>query len=84
MARPERTDLHARYALLSVDYSPCGVWGIASWSLMTSGGENREKRCRDFVRRKNRGISEILGGRRLKSPDRFPLPSGASNNSEED
>ena len=40
---------------------------------MTSGGENREKRCRDFVRRKNRGISAILGGRRLKSPDRFCL-----------
>ena len=40
---------------------------------MTSGGENFDKRCRDFVRRKNRGISEILGGRRLKSPDRFSL-----------
>jgi hypothetical protein len=40
---------------------------------MTSGGENFEKRCRDFIRRKNRGISEILGGRRLKSPDRFSL-----------
>lgn len=38
---------------------------------MTSGGENFEKRCRDFVRRKNRGISKILGGRRLKSPDRY-------------
>ena len=40
---------------------------------MTSGGENFDKRCRDFVRRKNRGISEILGGRRLKSPDRFSV-----------
>ena len=38
---------------------------------MASGGENFDKRCRDFVRRKNRGISEILGGRRLKSPDRY-------------
>ena len=28
------------------------------------------KERRDFVRRQNRGISEILGGRRLKSPDR--------------
>ena len=40
---------------------------------MTSGGENFDKRCRDFRRRQNRGISEILGGRRLKSPDRFSL-----------
>ena len=40
---------------------------------MTSGGENFDKRCRDFVRRKDRGISEILVERRLKSPDRFSL-----------
>ena len=73
MARPERTDHRARYCLLSDDHSPCGVWGITSWSLVASGGENFDKRCRDFRRRQNRGISEILGGRRLKSPDRFPL-----------
>ena len=48
---------------------PCGVGGITSWSLVASGGENFDKRCRDFRRRQNRGISEILGGRRLKSPD---------------
>ena len=85
MFRPARTAAQARYALLSVDDPPLwGSGGITSWSLMTSGGENFDKRCRDFRRRQNRGISEILGGRRLKSPDRFPLPSGASNNSEED
>ncbi len=37
---------------------------------MASGGENFDKRCRDFVLWQNRGISEILGGGRLKSPDR--------------
>ena len=37
---------------------------------MASGGENFDKRCRDFRLWQNRGISEILGGRRLKSPDR--------------
>ena len=71
MFRPERTVLQARHCLLSDDHSPCGVWGITSWSLMTSGGENLDQRCRDFRRRQNRGISEILGGRRLKSPDRY-------------
>ena len=69
MARPARTDHRARYCLLSDDHSPCGVWGITSWSLVASGGENFDKRCRDFRRRQNRGISEILGWRRLKSPD---------------
>ena len=73
MFRPVRTDLRARYCLLSDDHSPCGVWGITNWSLVASGGENFDKRCRDFRRRQNRGISEILGGRRLKSPDRFSL-----------
>ena len=70
MVRPERTDLRARHCLLSDVHSPCGVWGITNWSLVASGGENFDKRCRDFRRRQNRGISEILGGRRLKSPDR--------------
>ena len=37
---------------------------------MASGGENFDKRCRDFRLWQNRGISEILGGRRLKSQDR--------------
>ena len=37
---------------------------------MASGGENFDKRCRDFRHWQNRGISEILGGGRLKSPDR--------------
>ena len=57
-----------------VHSSPVGIRGaLTSWSLMTSGGENFDKRCRDFLRRKNRGISEILGERRLKSPDRYSL-----------
>jgi len=37
---------------------------------VASGGENFDKRCRDFGLWQNRGISEILGGGRLKSPDR--------------
>ena len=73
MFRPVRTDLQARHGLLSDVHSPCGVWGITNWSLVASGGENFDKRCSDFRRRQNRGISEILGGRRLKSPDRFSL-----------
>ena len=71
MFRPVRTDLQARHGLLSVVILPCGAGGIDSWSLVASGGENLDQRCRDFRRRQNRGISEILGGRRLKSPDRF-------------
>ena len=36
MARPEYTEVRARYSLLSVDYLPLwGLRGIASWSLMT-------------------------------------------------
>ena len=36
MARPEYTEVRARYSLLSVDYIPLwGLRGIASWSLMT-------------------------------------------------
>lgn len=36
MVRPERTDVRARYSLLSGDYLPLwGLRGIASWSLMT-------------------------------------------------
>ena len=49
------------------------------WSLVASGGENFDKRCRDFLRRKNRGISEILGGGRLKSPDSFSLIRAAAS-----
>ena len=33
---------------------------------MASGGENFDKRCRDFRRRQNRGISEILGGKKTQ------------------
>ena len=71
MFRPVRTTAQARYNLLSIVILPCGAGGIDSWSLVASGGENLDQRCRDFRRRQNRGISEILGGRRLKSPDRF-------------
>ena len=73
MFRPVSTTARARHGLLSVVILPCGVGGIDSWSLVASGGENLDQRCRDFRRRQNRGISEILGGRRLKSPDRFSL-----------
>ena len=47
--------------------------GITSWSLETFGGENVAYGRRDFSRRQNRGVRNILGGERLKSPDRFPL-----------
>ena len=33
---------------------------------MTSGGENRDKRCRDFVRRQNRGVRKICRGKKTK------------------
>ena len=69
MFRPVRTTAQARHGLLSVVILPCGVGGIDSWSLVASGGENLDQRCRDFCQRQNRGISEILGGRRLKSSD---------------
>ena len=60
-----------RTAVAKAIFLPCGdERGIDSWSLEASGGENFDKRCRDFGRRQNRGISEILGGRRLKSPVR--------------
>ena len=49
---------------------PCGVGGITSLSLTASGGANLGEGCRDFVRRQNRGIRKICGGRRLKSQDR--------------
>ena len=71
MARPERTDVRARHSLLSGDYLPLwGPRGITSLSLTASGGANLGEGCRDFVRRQNRGIRKICGGRRLKSPDR--------------
>ena len=38
---------------------------------MASGGANLGEGCRDFVRRQNRGIRKICGGRRLKSQDRY-------------
>ena len=41
MARPERTDVRARYSLLSGDYLPLwGPRGITSWSLLACGGGN--------------------------------------------
>ena len=50
MARPERTDVRARHSLLSGDFLPLwGPRGITSWSLVASGGENFDKRCRDFA-----------------------------------
>ena len=73
MFRPVRTTAQARQGLLSVVILPCGAGGITSWSLVASGGENFDKRCRDFRRRQNRGISEILGGRRRMSPDHIFL-----------
>ena len=50
MFRPVRTDAQARHCPLSGDYLPlCGPRGITSWSLVASGGENFDKRCRDFA-----------------------------------
>ena len=45
--------------------------GMDSLSLMAFTAANLGKGCRDFVRRKNRGILKICGGKRLKSQDRF-------------
>ena len=61
MFRPVRTGLQARHGLLSDVHSPCGVWGITNWSLVASGGENFDKRCRDFRRRQKRNLRNSRG-----------------------
>ena len=64
MARPEHTDVRARYSLLSGDYSCSGQRReqvMDSLSLMAFTVANLGKGCRDFVRRKNRGILKICG-----------------------
>ena len=52
--------LHFRGAALNA--RSAGVFWLLEEEIL-------HKERRDFVRRQNRGISEILGGGRLKSPD---------------
>ena len=69
---PRRADGALRTAVAKAIVLPLwGVRGITCLSLMASGGANLGEGCRDFVRRKNRGIRKICGGRRLKSQDRY-------------
>ena len=70
ISRATEDDGPLRTAVAKAIMLPCGdKRGIDCWSLVASGGENFDKRCRDFRLWQNRGISEILGGGRLKSPD---------------
>ena len=64
MARQVCTDLRARHSLLSGDFPALAKGGsreIDSLSLMAFTVANLGKGCRDFVRRKNRGILKICG-----------------------
>ena len=74
MARPECTDLRARYSLLSGDFPALDKGG----ELVLDGGvfwllgeEILHKERRDFVRRQNRGVRKIC--RRKKTKVSRPL-----------
>ena len=67
MARPERTDLRARYSLLSGDHSP--LWGsgaLQAGVFWLWEEEILHKERRDFVRRQNRGVRKICRGKKTK------------------
>ena len=71
MARTERTDLRARYDLLSDVHSPCGVGGIDQ--LESFDFRRREilhKNLEIFAVGKIAEFAKFAGGKRRKSPDR--------------
>ena len=47
MFRPERTDAQARHCPLSVDYSPCGVWGITMLESFDFGAKRKRRKSPD-------------------------------------
>ena len=76
MARPEHTDIRARYSLLSVDLPALAKGG--SWYLIVeSFGFWRRKFCIRNVEILTVGkiaeFAKFAGGKRRKSPDRFVL-----------
>ena len=74
MARPECTDIRARYYLLSGDHSP--LWGRGHYKLESFGFWGR-KFCIKNVEILSVGkiaeFAKFAGGKRRKSPDRFCL-----------
>ena len=74
MARPERTNLRARYSLLSGVHSP--LWGWGHYKLESFGFRGR-KFCIKNVEILSSGkiaeFAKFAGGKRRKSPDRFSL-----------
>ena len=76
MARPEPTDIRARHSLLSGDHSP--LWGRGHYKLESFGFLGR-KFCIKNVEILSFGkiaeFAKFAGGKRRKSPDRFPFIS---------
>ena len=79
MARPECTDIRARYYLLSGDHSP--LWGWGHYKLESFGFWGR-KFCIKNVEILSVGkiaeFAKFTGGKRRKSPDRFSFNSSDS------
>ena len=74
MARPERTDLRARYSLLSGDHSP--LWGRGHDKLESFGFWGRKfciKNAEIFAVGKIAEFAKFAGGKRRKSPDLISL-----------
>ena len=74
MARPEHTDVRARYSLLSVDL-PALAKGGSWYQIVESFGFWRRKFCIRNVEILTVGkiaeFAKFAGGKRRKSPDRF-------------
>ena len=79
MARPECTDLRARYFLLSGDHSPLWGWGHV---MLESFGFWGRKFCIKNVEILSVGkiaeFAKFAGGKRRKSPDRYSFNSSGS------
>ena len=76
MARPEHTDVRARYSLLSVDL-PALAKGGSWYQIVESFGFRGRKSCiknvEIFAVGKIAEFARFAGGERRKSPDRFSL-----------
>ena len=81
MARPERTDLQARYSLLSGDF-PALAKGGSWYEMVESFGFWGRKFCIKNVEIlsvvKIAEFAKFAGGKRRKSPDRFSFNSSGS------
>ena len=78
MARPECTDLRARYSLLSVDL-PALAKGGSWYQIVESFGFWRRKFCIKNAEILSVGkiaeFAKFAGGKRRKSPDRYTFTS---------